>query len=116
MSQVGGKKPAKAQGARQVAAKAAKADCQANEGCGLPHAKLWEKGAALMTYLEASRMKQENNLLDLVAAGKEKYAANLDLFLSANGPYQGHLLYSTEKWSTHPDNTNGSLHGMGLRI
>ena len=73
MSQVGGKKPAKVQRARAVAKKAAWADCQATEGCGLPHAKLWEKGASLMAYLEASRMKQENNATDLVAAAKDKY-------------------------------------------
>ena len=73
MSLLGGKKPAKIQGARQIAAKAAKADCQATEGCGLPHAKLWEKGGALMAYLEASRMKQENNTIDLVATAKDKY-------------------------------------------
>ena len=102
MSVLGGKKTPKVQAARVVAKKAALADCQAVEGCGLPHAKIWEKGASVLTYLEASRMKQENNTTDLVAAGKEKYAANLDLFLSATGPYQGHLLYSTEKWSSHP--------------
>ena len=107
MSLLGGKRPIKVQAARAVAKAAAKADCQATEGCGLPHAKLWEKGAAFMTYLEASRMKQENNLLDLVAAGKEKYPANLDLFLAASGPYQGHLLYTPEKWCTHPDNNKG---------
>ena len=72
MSLLGGKKPAKIQGARAVAKKAAKADCQSTEGCGLPHAKLWEKGGALMAYLEASRMKQENNSTDLVVAAKDK--------------------------------------------
>ena len=102
MSLLGGKRPAKIQGARVVAKKAAKADCQAAEGCGLPHAKLWEKGGALMAYLEASRMKQENNMIDLVATAKDKYPDNLDLFLSASGQYQGHLLYTPEKWSTHP--------------
>ena len=74
MSLLGGKKTAKVQAARAVAKKAALADCQSHEGCGLPHAKIWEKAAAFLTYLEASRMKQENNTTDLVAAGREKYA------------------------------------------
>ena len=28
-------------------------------------------------------------------------------FFAATGPYQGHLLYTPEKWSTHPDNNKG---------
>ena len=47
MSLLGGKKTIKVQAARKVAKKAALQDCQATEGCGLPHAKIWEKGAAM---------------------------------------------------------------------
>ena len=109
MSLLGGKRPAKIQGARVVAKKAAKADCQAAEGCGLPHAKLWEKGGALMAYLEASRMKQENNMIDLVATAKDKYPDNLDLFLSASGQYQGHS--TSRRARTEP---RSERHDLGL--
>ena len=67
----------------------AKAACEAEQGCGLPHAKLWEKGAAFMSYLEASRLKKENHELDLVEAASKVYPVNLEAFVSPQGDYHG---------------------------
>ena len=77
MPLLGGKRPIKVQAARKVAKKAALQDCQATEGCGLPHAKLWEKAASLLAYLVASRIKKENSMADLVDEAKKAYPACL---------------------------------------
>ena len=56
-----GGKAKKAPKASEQAARAGQAACQGAEGCGLPQAKLWEKGAAFMAFLNASRQKQEDD-------------------------------------------------------
>jgi len=74
-------------------------------GCNPPHAKIWEQAAAFLSYLEASRRKQEQHTADLVQEAARVFPANLDLWLSPSGPYKGTLV--EEKWGTHPDNNLG---------
>ena len=87
---------------RQRAKAEAKDLCKEKEGCGLPHAKLWEKAASLLAYLVASRIKKENSMADLVDEAKKAYPACLDQWLNPSGEFLGQA--TEEKWSMHPDN------------
>ena len=83
------------------AARAGLAACQGAEGCGLPQAKLWEKGAAFMAFLNASRQKQEDDKVNLVEKAAEVYPACLDMWLATHAAESPPSL---EVWSSHPDN------------
>ena len=95
----------------RAAAKAEAKDlCKEAEGCIPPHAKIWEKAAALLSYLVASRIKKENNLVDLVEEARKAYPACLDEWLDPNGQYLGVAV--EEKWGSHPAN-NSKKRGRG---
>ena len=83
------------------AARAGLAACQGAEGCGLPQAKLWEKGAAFMAFLNASRQKQEDDKVNLVEKAAEVYPACLDMWFASHAAESPPSL---EAWSTHPEN------------
>ena len=83
-----GGKAKKAPKASEQAARAGQAACQDAEGCGLPQAKLWEKGAAFMAFLNASRQKQEDDKVNLVEKAAEVYPACLDMWFARLPPMQ----------------------------
>ena len=83
------------------ASRAGAAACQAAQGCGLPQAKLWEKGAGFMAFLTASRKKQEDDKLNLMDAAAAAYPACLDMWFAQHAPEAQPPL---EVWPSHPSN------------
>ena len=96
-----GGKPKKPPKPYLEASRAGAAACQAAQGCGLPQAKLWEKGAAFMAFLNASRQKQEDDKVNLVEKAAEVYPACLEMWFATHAAESPPSL---EVWSAHPDN------------
>ena len=83
----------------EAAAAAGLQACMQAELCRPPQAKVWEKGAAFMAFLIASRKKQEDDKSNLGLNAAEAYPGCLDLW-SVDHPDT----LCEEVWGTHPLN------------